>query len=285
MGVWDRDYSKTGYGREVGGVDWRSRLPPRGALILIVLHLIGFLTVHLVRRSAGEQALVLFVLRGDALHPAAVLLHPFGNLSILTLIFVVYAIWTLGGRIEARFGVGRLMGTYVVGTLIGGIVFLGFAQLSAAHTGYALDLPAGALAAWVLGAWRGLSDEIVSVFGKLMTMAKVVALGAAILAALVFFSGGPGATGWLIAAAAGSLAWPAVSLVSGIRGIRVPADAPRRREAGRPEPRSDLPQPSPEDAAIDDLLAKISREGIDALTPTEREQLEAARRAKLRRSR
>jgi len=285
MGVWDRDYSKTYGSGAGGGRDWGSRLPSRGALILIVLHLIGFLIVHVVRHEAGEQAIVPFVLRGDALHPAAILLHPFGNLSLLTLIFVVYVIWTLGGRIEARFGVAWLLGTYVVGTLIAGIVFLGFAQLSAAHTEYALDMPAGALAAWVLGAWRGLRDEIVSVFGKLMTMAKVVALGAAIVAALAFFSGGPGATGWLIAAAAGSLAWPAVNLVSGIRGMRVPADVSRRREAALPEPRSDRPQSSPEDAAIDDLLAKISREGIDALTPTEREQLEAARRAKLRRSR
>jgi len=285
MGVWDRDYSKTYGSGAGGGRDWGSRLPSRGALILIVLHVIGFVMVHLVRHEAGEQAIVLFVLRGDALHPAAILLHPFGNLSILTLIFVIYAVWTLGGRIEARFGVAWLLGTYVVGTLIAGIVFLGFAQLSAAHAGYALDMPAGALAAWVLGAWRGLSDEMVSVFGKLMTMAKVVALGAAIVAALVFFSGGPGATGWLIAAAAGSLACPAVNLVCGIRGTRVPADAPRRRETGRPEPRSDKPEPSPEDAAIDDLLAKISREGMDALTPGERERLEAARRAKLRRSR
>lgn len=285
MGVWDRDYSKTYGSGAGGGRDWGSRLPSRGALILIVLHLVGFVMVHIVRHDAGEQAIVLFVLRGDALHPAAVLLHPFGNLSLLTLVFVVYAIWTLGGRIEARFGIGWLLGTYVVGTLIAGIVFLGFAQLSATHTGYALDMPAGALAAWVLGAWRGLSAEMVSVFGKLMTTAKVVALGAAIVAALVFFSGGPGATGWLIAAAAGSLACPVVNLVRGIRGRRIPADAPRRSEAGRPEPPSDEPQPSPEDAAIDDLLAKISREGMDALTPDERERLEAARRAKLRRSR
>jgi hypothetical protein len=285
MGVWDRDYSKTGYRREVGGVDWRSRLPPRGALILIVLHLIGFLTVHLVRRSAGEQALVLFVLRGDALHPVAVLLHPFGNLSILTLIFVVYAIWTLGGRIEARFGIGRLMGTYVVGSLIAGVVFLGFAQLSSEHSGHALDMPAGALAAWVLGAWRNLRDEIVSIFGKLTTVAKATAIGAAVVAGLVFFQGGPAATGWLIAAAAGSLAWPSVSLLGGVSGAAGRARMPRvRGTVGEGSP-SDRVEPGLADADLDEILAKISREGLEALTPAERKRLEAARRSMLRRPR
>jgi hypothetical protein len=123
---------------------------------------------------------------------------------------------------------------------------------------------------------------VASVFGKLTTTAKAVALGAAVIAALVFFFGGPGATGWLIAAAAGSLAWPAVSLLAGVtpraRGPRTP------RTLGEPR-RSDEPEPSAADAVLDEILAKISREGLDALTPAERERLEAARRAKLRRPR
>ncbi len=285
MGVWDRDYSKAGYGREVGGIDWRSRLPPRGALTLIVLHLVGFLIVRVGWHDAGDAARVLVQLRNDALHPAAILLHPFGNVSFWTLIFVVYAIWTLGGRIEGRFGTARLLGMYAVGTLLAGVVFLGFAQLSAEHSAHALDMPAGALAAWALAAWRTMRDEMVSVFGKLMTTAKVVVLGAAIVAGLVFLVEGPAATGWLIAAAAGSLAWPATNLVREAGGVTDRSRKSRRREAVGGESRSDKPEAHAADAVLDEILAKISREGIDALTPAERERLEAARRARQRRGR
>ena len=241
--------------------------------------------MRVVRHDAGTQPLVLFVLRGDALHPAAILLHPFGNLSILTLIFVIYAIWTLGGRIESRFGTARLLGTYVIGTLIAGAVFWGFAQLSAEHTQYPLVMPAGALAAWVLGAWRNFNDEVVSVFGKLTTTAKAVALGAAVVAALVFFRGGPSATGWLIAAAVGSLAWLVVDLARGFGGDWFASRAVQGKQAGFSEPRSSEPRTDADDVDIDDILVKINREGIDALTPAEHERLERARRAKLRRSR
>jgi hypothetical protein len=143
-------------------------------------------------------------------------------------------------------------------------------------------MPAGALAAWVLAAWRNLSDEMVSVFGRLTTVAKTVAIGAAIIAGLIFFQQGPAATGWLIAAAAGSLASP---LVESIR-------RPQRRTTGVPwVPRDGVgpagrahgaAEPGVDDRALDELLAKISRDGLDSLTPAERERLDAARRSKLR---
>ncbi len=285
MGVWDRDYSKTRLGGEAGGIAWGSYLPSRGALVLIVLHLVGFFMVHIVRHDAGEQATVLFVLRGDALHPAAILLHPFGNRSLLTLIFVIYAIWTLGGRIEARFGTARLLATYAVGTLLAGVVYLGFAQLSTVHTQYHLVIPAGALAAWALGAWRNLTDEMVSILGKLMTFAKATAIGAAIVAGLVFFRGGPAATGWLIAAAAGCLAWPVMNIIGVNLGAVTRSRRIRPRQADRSQPRSSTPKPAADDSVLDELLGKINREGLEALTPAEREQLEAARKAKLRQPR
>ncbi|MFQ5806718.1 MAG: rhomboid family intramembrane serine protease [Phycisphaerae bacterium] len=284
MGVYDRDYTKTGAGRGAG-IAWGAHLPPRGALALIVLHGLGFLTVLMMRHDAGGAAATMFVLRGAASHPAAIVLHPIGSESILTLAFVAYAIWTLGGRIESRWGTTRLLSLYVLGTIISGGVYFGFAQRAPDLAGYALVMPTGALAAWALAAWRNLSDEMVSVFGRLVTVAKATAIGAAIVAGLVFFRGGPAATAWLIAAAAGSLAWPVVNVFRGNVRASSAARQLRRARAARPPTRCDAAQPVAEDPAIDDLLAKISREGLDALTPAERERLEAARQAKLRQSR
>jgi membrane associated rhomboid family serine protease len=187
MGVWDRDYSKASPDQRAGGMDWRSYLPQRSVLVLIALHVLGFLVVHMIRHDAGQQAILPFVLRNDALHPAAILLHPLGNLSLLRLLFVVYVFWTLGGRIAVRFGAARLWSLYVVGTLISGVVYFGFAQLASGLAGYPLVIPAGALAAWALAAWRNLSDEMVSIFGRLVTVGKATAIGVAIVAGLVFF--------------------------------------------------------------------------------------------------
>jgi hypothetical protein len=125
-----------------------------------------------------------------------------------------------------------------------------------------------------MAAWRNLSDEMVSVLGRLITVAKATAIGTAIVAGLVFFFGREAATGWLIAAAAGSLAWPLTSVRVGRAGV-----------AGQQRRHDDTPTPTVDDRAIDDILAKISRQGLDALTPAERKRLEAARRSKLRRPR
>lgn len=277
MGVWDRDYSKADHGG-AGGSRWHEFLPPRGALALIGLHVLGFLVVTVVRHDSGPAAATMFALTGSASHPAAIVLHPLGVRSLWTLALIVYVIWVLGGRIEARCGTGRLLALYALGTAISGPVYFGFAQMSPDLARYPLAAPAGALAAWVLLAWRELSDEFVSIFGWLTTFAKAAALGAGVVAALVFFKQAEGATGWLIAAAAGTLAAP---IVNGLRGR---AGVARARREARP-PRRAAAGSVPEDPPIDDILTKISREGLDALTPAERERLEAARRAKLRGSR
>jgi membrane associated rhomboid family serine protease len=285
MGIWDRDYSKTPTGHKAGRLAWRLRRPSGGALALLALHVLGFFMILIMRHGGGQRATVLFVLEGPASHPAAIVLHPFGSGSILTLVFVAYVIWTLGGRVESRFGTARLLLLYVLGTIIAGTVYFGFAQTAPDLARFGLATPAGALAAWALAAGQNLSDEMVSVFGRLITVARATAIGAAILGGLVFFVGGPAATGWLIAAAAGSLAWPVVNVLGGTVGA---ASEPRRlRRARSVQPgfsREDTPSAADE-PAVDDILAKISREGLDALTPAERERLEAARKAKPRRSR
>jgi membrane associated rhomboid family serine protease len=225
MGIWDRDHSVT---EDVTGRDHitrRSYLPGGGTLTLIVVHLLAFVAVVVLRRGGAPDVLVPFVLQGASSHPAAILLHPISSGSPLTLLFVVGAIWTLGGRVESRFGPARLLLCYALGTLIAGAVYLGFAQSAPELAIYPLAMPAGALAAWALAAWRRLSDQVVSVFGRRVTVAKAAGAGTAIVATWIFFWNGPTATGWLIAAAAGSLAWPAVNAVRG--NVRAASESPR----------------------------------------------------------
>jgi len=284
MGVYDRDYSKSERDRE-RGADWRFSLPPRGTLALIVLHVLGFLMVVLMRPDAGRQAAAMFVLQGAASHPAAIVLYPIGGGSALTLPFVVCAIWVLGRRLETRIGAGRLLLLYFVGTIIAGGVYFGFAQVAPDLASYALAMPAGALAAWVLAARRNLCDEMVSVFGRLVTAARATTIGAAIVAVWIFFWNGPEATGWLIAAAAGSLAWPAVSVIAGNVGAATEPPQLRQAKPVRPRPHREEVPPAADEPAVDEILDKISREGLDALTPAERDRLEAARQAKLRQPR
>ncbi len=285
MGVWDRDYSMAERRPGRRSVDWRSHLPCGGVLALIIAHVLGFAVMLVVRRHAGTTVLALFVLEGASSHPTAILLHPISSSSPLTLLFLVGAMWTLGGRIESRFGTAPLLWLYVLGTIIAGAVYFGFAQVAPELAAYALAMPAGALAAWARAAWRSLSDEMVSVFGRLVTVAKAAAIGATIVATWIFFWNGPAATGWLIAAAAGSLAWPPVNAVRG--GTHPPTKPrwPREAKPARPWPHNAEVQSTRDEHAVDDLLAKISREGTDALTPAERDRLEATRRAQLRRSR
>jgi hypothetical protein len=114
------------------------------------------------------------------------------------------------------------------------------------------------------------------------SVAPLIGIGAAIAIGLMFAFRGPGAPGWLAALIAGGLAAPAVQLLPG---------APTRRQRPprpvvTPSVPFEVPPPaeSLDEPDIDDVLAKISRSGLTSLSPAERERLEAARQAKLRRA-
>jgi membrane associated rhomboid family serine protease len=270
MGVWDRDYARTRPNEE-RRARWRARVPPPGALALLAVHLFGIVMVTVMRHDAGPQATYVFRLEGNTSHLAAIALHPIGTHSWLAFAFVAFVICTLGARVERRLGTTHLLALYVAGTLIAGSFYFAFAQVAPELAEYALVIPAGGLAAWVLAARRGLAYETVALLGRRTTTAKAAMVGAAIAAGWVFFWGGPGATGWLLAAVAGSLASPASRLIRGEVGTTARSRQPRPQGVERTKP---------EKPAIDDILAKIGREGLDALTPAERDRLKAARRAK-----
>lgn len=247
--------------------------PPTGALTLMIIHGVAWVVMAMLSADAAEEAGSLQQLLHPAVSPLGILLHPFATTRVLSMLFVVLALWSLGGRIENRLGTRRLVGLYVAGNVTAGTVFfaLGLAapQLAVAP----LDYPVGALAALVGVAWNHLRDDIVNVFGKMVSIAKVYAITAAVIVAIEIIRGGIGAATWLVATATGGMV--------GLWGYELwqRSARPRRRVVRPSIPRR--PRPIADSPEIDDILAKISASGLDSLTDDERQRLEDARRRKL----
>lgn len=269
----ERDYSRVSFPGErlrAAGIV----LPPRGSLVLIGLHVVSFLTLRMTQADEG-RALALAGGEGTAW---GVLLHPLATESVLTLLFVVFVIWALGGRLESRDGPGRMLVMYVGGNALAGAVFFFAARWQRELATLALDFPAGAFAAWCLTAWRSMRSDFISVFGRMTTVAKLVAIMAGVSIALRLLGNGLGAVVWLAAIVAGSTA---ASMTEGGWALRR-RSPPSRPANRRPAQRSRQAEPAPPEPDIDEILARISREGMDALSQEDLDRLEAARRAKLR---
>lgn len=267
----ERDYHRVsdasaGYDRAAGG---RSGLPPPASLVLIVVHAVAFCALIVSRAADALQ------LSPANLGPAALLAHPLAITHPLALGLTVFGIWTLARRLECRYGGARLALLYVAGNLAAGLAFLAYASLLPRGAAFALSMPVGGLAAWCGAAWLGLRDECVSVFGRVVSMARASAVAAAVVAGVVVMSSSSSATAWLVAA-----------IVGGGSGMLMHSYGPslsfrfkRRRTVTRPA-KAERPR-APAAPDVDTILDKVGREGIESLTAREREELEAARRAML----
>ena len=282
MGWRDREYAQTWEG-ESGRVVRGVHLPPRGTLALVVLHVLAFLIVWGLPSDEGLDVSALLAVSGPAPHPLAILAHPVATTRLGTLALVVFAGWTLGARLESRFGTARLLALYVCGNLLAGAVCFAVARWQPDLAAAALSFPAGALVAWCLAAWRGLADEFFSLFGRLLTVAKTAALAAVIAAGVVLLLNGRGASALLAGAAIGGVAEPLVEGLAALRRRRARRRSPTPTEHRPTRPATRPAQPPPDEPDIDDILAKISRQGLDSLTQAERDRLETASRAKQRR--
>lgn len=283
MGWQDRDYAEQTW-HEQSSAGPRLRWPSRGAAILIILHIVACVFLLLIEEEQGGEAIIsMLALSDTSAHPLAVLLHPLATRAFLTLIITVVVIWSLAGRIEQQFGFGRMLGLYVVGNLLAGGAFFAVARTWPALAGVALDYPTGAFAAWCVAVFRGLSGEIMMLFGRPRRVSHVVALAAVVIVGLLLALHRLAGVGWLVALLAGGVAEP---LVRRMPALPTLTRRPARRRRVRPSvPREPRRRPTPGEPNVDDILAKISRDGLDSLTPEERDRLEAARQAKLRQSR
>ena len=267
----ERDYHRlsdasAGYDSAAGG---RSRLPPPASLALIVAHALAFCALIVSRAADALQ------LSSANLGLTALLAHPLASTHPIALALTVFGIWTLARRLECRYGGARVVLLYVAGNLAAGLAFLAYASLVPSGAAFALSMPVGGLAAWCGAAWLGMRDEYVSVFGRVVSMARASAIAAAVVAGLVVMSSSSSATAWLVAA-----------IVAGGSGMLMHSYGPslsfrfkRRRPVTRPAKAEPPRAPSAPD--VDAILDKIGQEGVDSLSAGEREELEAARRAML----
>lgn len=291
MGWEDRTYS---YESDVQrGPGWRATLPP-ATFALLIIHFVAFVILQMMRFDVGRASASVFPLAGADAHPAAILLHPIATENILSMLLTLYVIWALGGRIEMLLGGRTLIGTYVSSNLVAGAAYFALARGWPAGAALPLAIPAGALLGWGVLAWRRMGGEPVSVFGWMTTLGRLLAIVGALFLAFPLLGSGPGAVAYVAAALAGGV------LVLFRDALPVLWNAPRsprrartpqrvrshRREDGRRSAalRDEAAGPPDNPPDIDDILAKISREGLSALTAEERERLEQARQARLQRT-
>jgi membrane associated rhomboid family serine protease len=256
---------------------WGIRRPPSATLALMVAHGAAYLSTVALGQATADR----FALSGDTATRLGILLHPLGTTHLTTALFVILALWSLGGRLEVRLGLRHLVALYVAGNLAAGAIYLAVARGLPTLAAMPLDYPAGALAGFCVVAGLRLRDEAIQVLGRVTSAAKVYAICGAVVIVLAIADARVGAVAWLAAVVAGGLGallveyWPALVRPRQYRVRRV-----LRPSVARPRPV--VPPVTLEEPDIDDILAKISRHGLASLTDGDRQRLEAARQAKLR---
>lgn len=278
MGWQDRDYGNDSYGSYSGGrlAAAGIRRPPTVTLTLMIVHGLAFVLVRMLLAAPEPAPPLAWANVGQ--HPAGIVLHPLATGRILSGLFVVLALWSLGGRLELKLGPKRLVQLYVVGNLIAGVGYFVLARVLPAMAGHPLEYPAGALAAMCVAAWMHLRGQPVNVFGRITNAGKMYAVCAAIVIGMQILGHRQDALLWVLAAGAGGTSALLVE-----RWGRPGAFGFRRRRGVRPSISRPRRTARPDEPEIDDILAKISRAGLDSLTEEERQRLEAARRIKLER--
>lgn len=274
MGWQDRDYSDAPLGEPTPTAAGLRR-PPGLTLALMLLHGGALFVMLATAEGSATPPAAAITLHATSISLLGIVLHPIASAGLLTTLFVVLALWSLAGRIERRRGAMRLAVVYVIANTVAGAAYAATAN-AAPHLARAeLDYPVGVLAGLCLLAWRHFRAEPVQVLGRMTTIGTVYLVCAAIVAGLVVLRDGVGSAAWLIAAGAGACATGVLEWLPTARTAARRPRVPRRRPAPR---RRTAPADDPE---LDALLAKISAEGIDALSEAERERLERARRRRL----
>lgn len=278
MAVWDRDYARADEPQPYDSPGIKAPSPwARG---LLILH--GLAAIFSIAADASILKIPINIVRLNGISDSllGIVLHPLSG-GLLSFLISGYCIWTLGSMVERRLGATLMMRQYILGNLLAGIAcFLALLASTMAEPA-PLMIPAGAITAWCYSGWRHWQNEHANVFGKLMTLGNVIGIAAVAFIGLKLLLNGSNAGPWIagaMAGAAGSLLseWiPAIRIAS---PTRTAAPQKTARSSRKPKTQSPPTNPGPD---IDAILAKISREGIDALSEQEREQLEAARKARL----
>ena len=146
--------------RDEGGAErFGVTLPSKAAFTLVAIHVTAFVFLGLANFRDLEPIRALLPLAGSESSWLAIFLHPIATRDFLPVLITVFAIWTLGGRIEARWGAVRMLGYYLTGNVIAGAVYFGLMHVQPAMAGVPLVMPIGGLVAWVLLEHRAVQLE------------------------------------------------------------------------------------------------------------------------------
>lgn len=284
MAWWEREYW-----RDDGPAALARARRPVGAIFLAAAHLTAFLVVSL----APESRQALRPLSSDA-HPLGLLFHPLAFQSLGGLLLLGLALGVVGRRLEEAIGTRALLSLYALGNLAAGVAFFAIARTQPGLARLELAYPVGGLAAWAVSAWRTLIIDTVQIARWTPPLRLLFAGTLAILCAMQLSGARAGGVAWLAGVVCGALSVFVADRIAArfaTLGPRRPRllRRPEQRRVELDEPASSVDEPRQREAPaaapeIDAILRKISREGIGSLTPSERERLEAARRALLRKT-
>lgn len=292
----ERDYTWFPEGEGFSGGGWRYLLPPPATLGLVVAHLAGWVFVVILRESVSPEAAGALSL-DDKIRPWAILTHPIGAASGLLSSFSVLCLWSLAGRVESQMGRARMLVLYAFGNVFAGLAYVAVAGFSPLNALAPLSMPAGALMALAVTAWRRLPFESVSLLGRFLPLKNLIVILGGSSGLLVAMNYRAGALAWLIAAICGGFFAPVVEAAEAWRrrrgsrmGVAVRMGRRRGENQGRAREGDDDARRKESTEAetadeVDDILAKISQGGMQSLTDAEKARLESARQMRLRRSR
>lgn len=296
MGWQDREYSQTHSGL-IGRLSGRIRVT-WAITFLLLLHAVAAAMMLILHSGRDADVVRAHVQLGDgALHPLAVLLHPFAMTNPLVIALVLFFLWALGRQLGETMTNAQLLLCVGGANLAAGFVYLTVALLSPTFATRVLDYPLGALAGLLWLTWYSLGDQQITLAGHSFGGRTLYAACAGLAVLFAFMNHGAGALAWLGAALAGAGAtWGILKIMVRVADrpvLTVPLPEPPKRRSRRgtrsgtsPEPAARRAnQPTATQPEIDQILTKISREGMQALTPEERNCLEEARRELLRRGR
>lgn len=276
MAWWEREYSRSGW----SATGFRSH---RLAIALTVVHVAAFVALLVGPSAWTADGLSPLGLSGFSSPPIGILSHAIASARLGDLTLVLFGVWTVGRIVESRIGWRMALAQYGLGVGLGGAVYFLLVRLWPQLGVVPLVFPAGAMAAWSLSAWRVIDGEQVRLI-RWEVSQRLVLGGLAGLVVLITVAGrGGGALAWMAAVAVAGLAAPLSGWMAEF-GSRWNESRRRARPVAaerRPARLPSAPRP-PLDASLDELLAKIGRDGIESLTPTERARLEAARQELLR---